>query len=103
MIVERALGDPRLLGNAGDRGFSVTVFADDLGGGIEYPALGPGVALDPIEFCHLDRDVGGFRHAMASISARSTRLSTLPEGLRGRLSRMISCFGTLNEASRWRQ
>jgi hypothetical protein len=52
MIVERALGDAGFLGDAGDGCLGVTVFADDLGGGVEYPALGPGIALDPVEFCH---------------------------------------------------
>src|SRR6267142_2461348 len=104
MIIERALRDAGLLGDAGHRGFRVTVFADDLGGGVEYLALGPCIALDAIEFCHLSGGrFGCLRHALASSSARSTRLSTLPDGLRGRLSRMISCFGTLNAARRLRQ
>src|SRR3954470_17131123 len=103
MIVEGALRDAGLLGDAGDGGFGIAVFADDLGRSVEYPALGPGVALDAVEFC----DLAGFicrclRHE-ASSSARSTRLSTLPDGLRGRLSRMISCFGTLKPARRVRQ
>src|SRR5258705_5431979 len=104
MIIERALRDAGLLGDAGHRGFRVTVFADDLGGGVEYLALGPCIALDAIEFCHFSGGRFGYlRHALASSSARSTRLSTLPDGLRGRLSRMMSCFGTLNAARRLRQ
>ena len=55
MIVERALRDAGFLGDAGDGGFGVAVFADDLGGGVEYLALGPGVALDTVEF----RDLAG--------------------------------------------
>src|SRR3979411_1459916 len=50
-------------------------------------------ALDAIELGRC-----GWRHALASSSARSTRLSTLPEGFLGRLSRTISCFGTLKLA-----
>src|SRR6476620_1613153 len=101
MIVERALGDAGLLGDAGDGGFGIAVFADHLGRGIEDFLLGPGVTLDAIELGHLGRC--GLRHALASSSARSTRLSTLPEGFLGRLSRMISCFGTLKPASFARQ
>src|SRR6266851_3423987 len=104
MIVKRALRDAGLFGDAGDGGFGVTVFADDFSRGVENLALGPCIALDAIEFCQLSRcSFGYLRHALASNSARSTCLSTLPEGLRGRLSRMISCFGTLNDARRWRQ
>ncbi len=55
MIVERSLRDTGLLGNAGNRSLGVTHFADDLGGGVEDLALGPGVALGPVEFCHLAR------------------------------------------------
>src|SRR6266403_3538555 len=96
MIVERALRDAGRFGDPGDRGLGIPVFADDLGGGVEYLALGPGVALDSVEFCHFGgRGLGRMRHALASSSARSTRLSTLPDGLRGRWSRMMSCFGTL--------
>ena len=101
MIVESALRDAGLLGDAGDGGFGIAMLADDLGRGLKDLPLGPGVALDAVELCHL----GGFglRHVRASSSARSTRLSTLPDGLRGRLSRMISCFGTLKRARRARQ
>src|SRR5215207_26741 len=53
VIVERSLGDAGLLGDAGDGSLGVTVFADNLGGGVEYFSLGPGVALDPVEFCRL--------------------------------------------------
>ena len=35
MIVERALRDAGFLGDAGDGGFGIAVFADDLGGGVE--------------------------------------------------------------------
>src|ERR1700682_519508 len=102
MIVKRALRDAGLLGDAGDGGFGVTVFADDFGRGVEHLALGPCIALDAVEFCQLSSCSFGYLcHALASNSAHSTRLSTLPEGLRGRLSRMISCFGTLNDARRW--
>jgi hypothetical protein len=52
MIVERPLRDAGLLGDAGDRSLCIAVLADHLGGGVEYLALGPGVALDPVEFCH---------------------------------------------------
>src|SRR6185437_3299353 len=101
MIVEGALGDPGLLGDAGDGGFGIAVFADDLGGGVENLSLGPGVALDAVELGHLCGGLQLLLHAVAaSSSARSTRLSTLPEGLRGRLSRMTSCFGTLKPARR---
>src|SRR6202790_3338977 len=104
MIVECALRDSGLFGDPGDRGFCVTILADDFGGGVEYPAFGPRIALDAIEFCNL---AGGGRgdlcHALASSSLRSTRLSTLPDGLRGRLSRRINCFGTLKAPSRARQ
>src|SRR6476661_8826927 len=104
MIIERALRDAGRFGDAGDGGLGIAVFADDLGGGVEYLALGPGVALDPVEFCHfVGRGLGRVGHALASSSARSTRLSTLPDGLRGRWSRMMSCFGTLNAARRLRQ
>src|SRR6266702_1749962 len=101
MIVKSTLRDAGLLGDAGDGGFGIAVFADDPGGGVEYLALGPGVALDAVEVCHLGGC--GLRHAWASSSARSTRLSILPDGLRGRLSRTINCFGTLKLASRVRQ
>ena len=53
MIVERALRDAGFLGDAGDGGFRIAVFADDLGGGVEYLALGPGVAFDAVELCDL--------------------------------------------------
>src|SRR5215207_1671333 len=53
VIVERALGYAGFLGDAGDGSLGVTVFADNLGGGVEYFSLGPGVALDPVEFCRL--------------------------------------------------
>src|SRR5947209_3771472 len=52
MIVERPLCDAGLFGDASDRSLCVAVLPDHLGGGVEYPALGPGVALDPVEFCH---------------------------------------------------
>src|ERR1700716_2979027 len=94
MIVERALRDAGLLGDAGDGGFGIAVFADHLGRGIEDLLLGPGIAFDAIELGRCGR-----RHALASSSARSSRLSTLPEGFLGRLSRTISCFGTLKLAS----
>src|SRR5262249_18822727 len=42
-------------------------------------------------------------HRAVSSSARNTRLSTLPDGFRGRLSRMTSSLGTLKPASRDRQ
>src|SRR6266478_567719 len=104
MIIERALRDAGLFGDPGDGGLGIPVFADDLGGGVEYPALGPGVALDPVELHHFGgRVLGCLRHALISSSARNTRLSTLPDGLRGSWSRMTSCFGTLNAASRLRQ
>src|SRR2546429_1362261 len=101
MIVERALRDAGLFGDAGDGSFGIAVFADHFCCGVKDLLLGPGVALDAIELCHL----GGCRlpHALASSSARSTRFNTLPEGFRGRLSRMISCFGTLKPASLARQ
>src|SRR3954454_13475468 len=101
MIVERALRDAGFFGDAGDGGFRIAVFADHFGGGIEDLLLGPGIALDAIELGHLGRR--GLPHALASSSARSTRLSTLPEGFLGRLSRMISCFGILKPASFARQ
>src|SRR6266566_567589 len=104
MVVESALSYAGLFGDAGDRCFRIAVFADHLARGIEYFLLGPGVALDAIELCHRCR--GGcrpLRHAAPSSSARSTRFSTLPDGFRGRLSRMMSCFGTLKLASRVRQ
>ena len=50
MIIECTLRDTGFFGDAGNRGFRVTVLADDLGGGVEYLALGPGVALDTVEF-----------------------------------------------------
>src|SRR6195256_2290431 len=104
MIVKRALRDAGFFGDARDGGLGVTVFADDPGGGVENLALGPSIALDAIEFCDFSGAGFGFlRHALASSSARSTRLSTLPDGLRGRLSRMMSCLGTLNDARRLRQ
>src|SRR6478672_7672159 len=104
MIIERALRHAGLFGDPGDGGLGIAVFADDPGGGVEYLALGPGVAFDPVEFCHFaGRGLGRVGHALASSSARSTRLSTLPDGLRGRWSRMMSCFGTLNAARRLRQ
>src|SRR5258706_4112677 len=104
MIIERALCDAGLFGDPGDGGLGIPGFADDLGGGVEYLALGPGVALDPFELCHFGgRGLGCLGHTLASSSARSTRLSTLPDGLRGSWSRMTSCFGTLNAASRLRQ
>src|ERR1700686_5286708 len=104
MIIEGSLRDAGLFGDPGDGGLGVPKLADDFGGGIEYPALRPRVALDPIEFCHFSgSSLGYLRHALASSSARSTRLSTLPDGLRGRLSRMKSCFGTLKAARCLRQ
>src|SRR3954453_9273285 len=104
MIVERTLRYAGLFGDPGNRGLGISIFAYDFSRGVEDFALGPGIALDPIELC--DFAGPGFwhlRHALASSSARSTRLSTLPEGLRGRLSRMMSCFGTLKPARRLRQ
>src|SRR6266403_6052693 len=96
MIIERALRHAGLFGDPGDGGLGIAVLAHDPGGGVEYLALGPGVALDPVEFCHFGgRGPGRVRHALAPSSARSTRLSTLPDGLRASWSRMISCFGTL--------
>src|SRR5258708_13682129 len=102
MIIERALRHAGLFGDPGDGGLGIAVFADDPGGGVEYLALGPGVALDPFELCHFGgRGPGRVRHALASSSARSTRLSTLPDGLRGSWSRLTSCFGTLTSPSRF--
>src|SRR5216683_2624684 len=104
MIVEGALRHAGLFGDASNGCFRIAELADHLGRGIEYLLLGPGVALDAIEFCHSCR-VGqrSLRHPAPSSSARSTRFSTLPDGLRGRLSRMMSCFGILKVASRERQ
>src|SRR5207302_1093952 len=66
--------------------------------------MGGAGALDPVELHHFGgRVLGRLRHALISSSARNTRLSTLPDGLRGSWSRMTSCFGTLNAASRLRQ
>src|SRR4051812_29651767 len=48
MIVERALGDAGFLGDAGDGGFCIAVFADHLGCRIEDFLLGPGIALDAV-------------------------------------------------------
>ncbi len=53
MIVKCTLRDAGLLGDAGNGGLGITELADDPGGGVENPALGPGVALDAVEFCHL--------------------------------------------------
>src|SRR3981081_86331 len=103
MIIKRALRYAGFLGDAGNGGLGVTEFSDDLGCGVENVSLGPCVALDAIEFCNFHGGCRCLRHALVSSSARSTRLSTLPEGLRGRLSRMMSCFGTLNGARRLRQ
>src|SRR5262249_38901817 len=101
VIVEGALRDAGFLGDASDGSFGIAVSADHPGGGLKDLLLGPGVALDPVEFCHFHGC--GLCHAEGSSSARSTRLSTFPEGLRGRLSRMMSSFGTLKPASRARQ
>jgi hypothetical protein len=103
VIVERALGDAGFLGDAGDGCLGVTILADDLGGGVKYLALGPGVALDRLSFVALPDAACDDCVMRDSSSARSTRLRTFPEGLRGRLSRMISCFGTLKPARRARQ
>ena len=84
MIVEGALRDAGFLGDAGDGGFRVAIFADDFCRGVEDLLLGPGVALDAVELCHLGGRVGCLCHAVASSSARKTRFNTLPEGLRGR-------------------
>src|SRR5690606_2720402 len=101
VVVESPLGDAGLFGDARDRSFRIAIFADHFGGGFKDLLLGPGVALDPVELCHL----GGCArcHADVPSSARSRRFSTLPEGLRGRLSRMMSSFGTLKPARRARQ
>ena len=104
MVVKGALRHAGLFGDAGNGGFRIAVFADDFGCGVEYLLFRPRIALDPVEFRHL----GGcgfrrLRHALASSSARSTRLSTLPDGFRGRLSRMMNFFGTLKPASLLRQ
>src|SRR5258708_37548500 len=83
MIIERALRHAGLFGDPGDGGLGIAVFADDPGGGVEYLALGPGVALAPFEFCHFrGRRLCPLSHALASTSARTTPLTTFPVAFR---------------------
>src|SRR5215475_14054591 len=104
VIVEGTLCDARLLGDAGDGRFGISIFADYLGRGIEYLLLCPSVALDSVQLGYL-RSHGRLRrrHFIVSNSARSTRLRILPEGFLGRLLRIISSFGTLKPARCARQ
>jgi hypothetical protein len=55
VIVERSLRDAGLLGDAGNGGLGLAILADDPGGGLEYPLLGPGVAFDPVKLGDLAR------------------------------------------------